>query len=74
MSSNSSVGGAVNVVPKRALAKDLSRVTLDYASDYQVGQAVDLSRRFGNERQFRIRFNGLYRKGSTPLDNQKSRA
>jgi iron complex outermembrane receptor protein len=74
MSPNSGVGGVVNVVPKRALNKDLTRVTMDYASDSQVGEAIDLSRRFGSDRQFGIRFNGLHRQGGTPLDNQKSRA
>lgn len=74
MSPNSGVGGVVNVVPKRPLNKDLTRVTLDYASDSQVGESIDLSRRFGNERQFGIRFNGLHRQGDTALDNQKSRA
>ncbi|MGO4331789.1 TonB-dependent receptor [Cupriavidus sp. 2TAF22] len=74
MSPNSGVGGVVNVVPKRALAQDLTRFTLDYASDAQVGGAIDLSRRFGDDREWGIRFNGLHRQGQTPLDNQKSRA
>ncbi|RKE37557.1 iron complex outermembrane receptor protein [Paraburkholderia sp. BL23I1N1] len=74
MSPNSGVGGVINVMPKRPLNKDLTRVTLDYASDSKVGEAIDLSRRFGSERQFGIRFNGLHRQGGTPLDNQKSRA
>ncbi len=74
MSPNSGVGGVVNVVPKRALATDLTRFTLDYASDAQVGGAVDLSRRFGEKREWGVRFNGLHRQGPTPLDNQKSRA
>lgn len=74
MSPNSGVGGVINVVPKRALNTDLTRVTLDYGSDSQVGESIDLSRRFGSERQFGIRFNGLHRQGGTPLDNQNSRA
>lgn len=74
MSPNSGVGGVVNIVPKRSLSKDLTRVTTDYTSDSQVGGAVDISRRFGSDRQFGIRFNGLHRQGGTPLDNQKSRA
>ncbi|AQV97005.1 energy transducer TonB [Cupriavidus necator] len=74
MSPNSGVGGVVNVVPKRALATDLTRFTLDYASDAQVGGAVDLSRRFGEKREWGVRFNGLHRQGPTPLGNQKSRA
>ncbi|NIE65383.1 TonB-dependent siderophore receptor [Burkholderia sp. Ax-1719] len=74
MSPNSGVGGVVNIVPKRPLAQDLTRVGVDYTSDAQIGGHVDLSRRFGNERQFGIRFNGLHRQGETPLDNQRSRS
>ncbi|SCB31605.1 TonB-dependent receptor [Cupriavidus alkaliphilus] len=74
MSPNSGVGGVVNLVPKRAGATDLTRFTLDYTSDAQVGGAVDLSRRFGEGKEWGIRFNGLHRQGPTPLDNQKSRA
>lgn len=74
MSPNSGVGGVVNIVPKRPLAKDLTRFTTDYTSDSQVGGHVDISRRFGGDRQFGIRFNGLHRQGGTPLDNQSSRA
>ncbi|GLU31277.1 TonB dependent/Ligand-Gated channel TonB [Trinickia caryophylli] len=74
MSPNSGVGGVVNIVPKRPLAKDLTRFTTDYTSDSQVGGHVDISRRFGSDRQFGVRFNGLHRQGGTPLDNQSSRA
>lgn len=74
MSPNSGVGGVVNIVPKRPLAKDLTRLGVDYTSDSQVGGSVDISRRFGSERQFGIRFNGVHRQGDTPLDNQSSRA
>lgn len=74
MSPNSGVGGVVNIVPKRPLAKDLTRLGVDYTSDSQVGGHVDISRRFGSDRQFGIRFNGLHRQGGTPLDNQSSRA
>ncbi|AVA33811.1 MULTISPECIES: TonB-dependent receptor [Cupriavidus] len=74
MSPNSGVGGVVNLVPKRAGATDLTRFTLDYASDAQVGGAVDLSRRWGDDKEWGVRFNGLHRQGPTPLDNQKSRS
>jgi iron complex outermembrane recepter protein len=74
MSPNSGVGGVVNIVPKRPLAKDVTRLGVDYASDSQAGGNIDISRRFGSERQFGIRFNGLHRQGGTPLDNQSSRA
>jgi iron complex outermembrane receptor protein len=74
MSPNSAVGGVVNLVPKRPLAVDLTRVTVDYTSAAQGGAAVDMSRRFGSDRQFGFRFNGLHRQGSTPLDKQSARA
>ncbi len=74
MSPNSGVGGVVNVVPKRAGDVDLNRFTLDYGSDAQVGGGVDLSRRWGKDKEWGVRFNGLHRQGGTALDNQKSRS
>lgn len=73
MSPNGGVGGVINVVPKRALPEDLSRASLDYGSGTQVGGHLDLSRRFGANREWGIRFNGVHRQGDTPLDNQRSR-
>ncbi|OYO29867.1 TonB-dependent siderophore receptor [Janthinobacterium sp. PC23-8] len=74
MSPNGGVGGVVNAVPKRSLPRDLTRLTLDYGSDTQLGAALDVSRRFGEERRFGVRVNGLHRQGRTPLDHQRSRA
>lgn len=71
ISPNSAVGGTINIVPKRALDEDLTRVTTDYASNMQGGTHIDLSRRFGSERQFGVRFNGSMHGGSTPIDNQR---
>jgi iron complex outermembrane receptor protein len=67
---NSSVGGTINIVPKRAAEVDLTRFTVDYASSLQGGGHVDVSRRFGAERQFGVRFNGSYHGGDTPIDHQ----
>ena len=74
MSPNGGVGGVVNAVPKRSLPRELTRLTVDYGSSAQLGAAIDVSRRFGEERRFGIRFNGLHRQGKTPLDHQRSRA
>lgn len=71
ISPSSAVGGTINIVPKRALDEDLTRVTTDYASTAQGGTHVDLSRRFGADRQLGIRFNGSAHGGATVLDNQK---
>ena len=70
ISPNSSVGGSINIVPKRAPEIDLTRVTTDYASDLYGGGHLDVSRRFGDQRQFGVRFNGSYRGGDTAIDNQ----
>lgn len=74
MAPNSSVGGTINIVPKRAGDIDLTRVTTDYASNTQLGTHLDVSRRFGENREFGIRVNGSYHNGDTPLDNQTREA
>ncbi|MGO4156401.1 TonB-dependent siderophore receptor [Cupriavidus sp. YAF13] len=74
MAPSGSVGGGINIVPKRATGPDLTQVTADYAASSQLGGNLDLSRRFGAQRQFGIRFNGNYRAGDTNLDNQSRHA
>jgi len=70
ISPNSGVGGVINIVPKRPLEEDLTRFTASYAMDSQVGGHLDVSRRFGDERQFGVRFNGNLQGGDTAVDNQ----
>ncbi|MDS1139418.1 TonB-dependent receptor [Pusillimonas sp. SM2304] len=65
-----SVGGSINIVPKHAGEEPLARVTGTYMSDAQFGTHVDVGRRFGDDNQFGIRFNGVYRDGDSPVDNQ----
>lgn len=71
ISPNSGVGGVINIVPKRPLDEDLTRFTASYASDSQVGGHLDVSRRFGEENQFGLRFNGNLRGGDTAVDDQQ---
>lgn len=66
-----SAGGAVNLVTKRAGNEPLTRLTGTYMSDSYFGGHVDLGRRFGESKQFGIRFNGTYRDGDTAMDDQK---
>lgn len=73
MSPNSGVGGVINMVPKRSLPQDLTRLSADYVGDSQFGARVDLSRRFGNDGEWGVRINGMHRQGDTPLDNLTSR-
>ncbi|PYG75876.1 MULTISPECIES: TonB-dependent receptor [unclassified Pseudomonas] len=71
ISPNSGVGGVINIVPKRALAENLTRVTASYSSDTQVGGHLDISRRFGDQRQWGVRFNGSLAQGDTAIDDQQ---
>ncbi|MBO1536997.1 TonB-dependent siderophore receptor [Pseudomonas sp. OA65] len=71
MSPNSGVGGVINIVPKRPLDEDLTRFTGSYASDSYVGGHLDVSRRFGSENQFGVRFNGSLQGGDTAVDDQE---
>ena len=70
MSPNSAVGGVINVVPKRSLDEDLTRLTASYAQDAQLGSRIDISRRFGEERRFGVRVNGSVQQGDTVIDDQ----
>jgi iron complex outermembrane receptor protein len=64
-----SVGGAVNLVPKRAQG-ELNRATASYATAGQFGGTTDVARRFGDGEAWGVRFNGIYRNGSTQVDRQ----
>lgn len=70
ISPRGSVGGGINVVPKRAGDKPITEFTGSYAADSQVGGAVDIGRRFGDENQFGLRFNGVKQSGDTEWDQQ----
>ncbi|VVN39738.1 Ferric-anguibactin receptor FatA [Pseudomonas fluorescens] len=70
ISPRGSVGGGINVVPKRATDAPITSFTGSYASDSQVGGAVDVARRFGEGNQFGLRFNGVKQSGDTEWDHQ----
>ncbi len=67
---NTSVGGAINLVPKRAGDEDTATFTADYTSASQLGGHIDLGHRFGKNKEFGIRFNGVYKDGDTETDGQ----
>ena len=71
ISPRGSVGGGINIVPKRATDKPITEFTGTYVSDSQVGGAVDVGRRFGEDNRFGIRFNGVKQSGDTEWDHQK---
>lgn len=68
--SPSGTAGAINLVPKRAGEEALTEFTASYLSDSQVGGHLDVGRRFGEDKQFGIRVNALYRDGDTSVDKQ----
>jgi len=68
-----SVGGVINLVPKRAGNEDLTRLSLSEATSSRAGVAADISRRLGDQKQFGIRFNGSASSGETALEDQDKR-
>ena len=70
MAPSGAIGGVINLVPKRAADTPLTRVTVDYQSDSQLGTSVDVGRRFGADNVLGLRVNGSYRDGETALDGQ----
>ncbi|BAN54104.1 MULTISPECIES: TonB-dependent receptor [Pseudomonas] len=71
ISPRGSVGGGINVQPKRAGDKPITEFTGSYASAGQAGGAVDVGRRFGEGQQFGVRFNGVKQAGDTEWDHQR---
>ena len=71
MPPNGSVGGSVNLVPKRAGDKPMTALTATYMSDSQFGGHLDFGRRFGANKAFGVRFNGAYRDGETSVNDQE---
>jgi len=62
-----SIGGSVNVVAKRAGEEPLTRVTTVFTGKQNLGLQLDLSRRFGQDKEWGIRFNGLVRDGEASI-------
>jgi iron complex outermembrane receptor protein len=63
------IGGMVNLVPKRAPNADLNRVTVGVESGGQGYAAIDVARRFDNNRAG-IRINAARRDGDTAVDRE----
>lgn len=66
----SGVGGAINLVPKRAPQGGIRRATIGIESDSQLYGALDLGDRFGADDAWGVRFNGVLRDGETAVDGQ----
>ncbi|MBI1181803.1 MAG: TonB-dependent siderophore receptor [Alphaproteobacteria bacterium] len=66
----SGIGGAINLVPKRAPAEPLTRLTTGFETEGHVYGAADVARRFGANDQNGIRFNAVRRDGETSVEGQ----
>lgn len=70
MMPDGSVGGVVNVVPKRAEADPVMRLSTTYSSRQHLGIGADVGRRFGPDQALGVRFNGFYRQGEAEVRQQ----
>ncbi len=68
-----SLGGSINVVPKRATDEPVTRITQSYLSDSQFGTQIDFGRRFGPSKEWGVRVNGIFLDGDTSVDGQSAR-
>lgn len=68
---NGGVGGSINIIPKRAYDEPLTRITPFFISQGQFGTAVDLGRRFGEQKEWGVRANGVFQKGETAIDKEQ---
>lgn len=73
MNGMAALGGTVDLVTKTASDQPLTQVTARYMSESQIGIHADVSRRFGANKEFGIRFNGSIDGGDPPVDTQESK-
>lgn len=73
MPPDGTVGGSINIVPKRAGNKALTELNANYESGGLAGIHLDVGRRFGEAQQFGVRLNVVHRDGDTPVDNQTAK-
>lgn len=62
-----SIGGGINIVSKRADDAPLTRLTGIYTGTSNLGLGVDVGRRFGQDKAWGVRFNGLVRNGEATI-------
>lgn len=67
------VAGNINLALKHASYEPVRRLALSYAGDSQAGVHLDLGERFGKDKAWGVRVNGVYRDGDTGVDNQSQK-
>ncbi|NNG21743.1 TonB-dependent receptor [Telluria aromaticivorans] len=64
------IGGAINLLPKRAPNAPLTQVTAGVETGGQGYVATDIARRFGDEGRLGVRVNAVRRDGDTAVDRE----
>jgi iron complex outermembrane receptor protein len=64
------IGGAINLLPKRAPNAELNEVSAGLQTGKQTYLAADVARRFGDENRYGVRVNLAQRKGGTGIDGE----
>ena len=63
-----SAGGAISLVPKRPTVDDLNEIMVGYEENGSPMYGVDFSRRFGDGKQFGVRFSGFMQPDGGNID------
>lgn len=67
----SGLGGAINVVPKRAPNDPLTQATMGWETGGQGYAAADVARRFGPDNSTGVRINAVRRDGGTAVEGEE---
>jgi iron complex outermembrane recepter protein len=70
VSSGGAVGGSINLITKHAPDVDITQLTSTYVSKSQFGGQMDVSRRYGEHKEWGVRLNSTYSNGNTPWNRQ----
>ncbi|RYF79129.1 MAG: TonB-dependent siderophore receptor [Comamonadaceae bacterium] len=73
VSPSASLGGVINLVPKRAGEEPLARIITSYETGGYVQGHVDVGRRFGPDNALGLRVNAVHGDGDTATDRQGAR-
>ncbi|OOF52862.1 TonB-dependent receptor [Rodentibacter trehalosifermentans] len=68
-----SIGGAIALMPKRAGMEDLNRLNIGISSNERTNVGADISRRFGDNKEFGVRLNAAHTEGESAIDSDKAR-
>lgn len=66
----SGIGGAINILPKRAPNEPLTRLTVGAESGGQAMTHADVARRFGEEERLGVRLNAAKRAGESTVEDE----